>query len=301
MKANAQKRHKMSKYLAVLIGTFIIFGIMSCQNNRGNTLQTGYIPVSGGKIHYAEKGQGNVIVLLHPGLTDLRMWDEQLNRLSENYRVICYDQRGYGKSDIPTENYSTNKDLLTLLDSLKIEEADLVGICMGGLHALEFVIEYPQRVKKVVLSGIAFPNWKYPEYVTKKNIEFSDIVQEGVEKAIETLKTDKFWKQSYPSDNFPEAQKLFFEYLDDNKKAFMVNWQFKELNLNTIDKVSEINQQVLIIRPEFEMDYVVEIADYLLENIKGSKSVELESAGHFANMERPERFNEIILEFLNDK
>jgi len=75
----------------------------------------------------------------------------------------------------------------------------------------------------------------------------------------------------------------------------------KEQDLTTIDKVSEINKPVLIIRPEFEMDYVVDIADYLLKNIKGSKSIDIRSAGHFANMERPEKFNEIILEFINDK
>jgi pimeloyl-ACP methyl ester carboxylesterase len=264
-------------------------------------MKTGYISVNEGKIYYEEKGQGEVIVLLHPGLTDSRMWNNQVNELSKKYRIICYDQRGYGKSDIPLEKYSTNKDLLTLLDSLKIEKANLVGICMGGLHALELVIEYPQRVEKVALSGTAFLNWKFPEYVIKKNIEFSNIVLDGAEKAIETIKTDQFWKQSYPSDNYPEAQKLFLQYLDDNKKAFSVNWQFKKQDFTTIDKVAEINNPVLVIRPEFEMDYVVEIADFLLKNINDSKSVEIEGAGHFANMEKPKRFNEIIIDFLNDK
>jgi len=273
---------------------------MSCQNSRDNTLKTGFIEVDGGKIYYEEKGQGNVVVLLHPGLTDLRMWNKQVSNLSKNYRVICYDQRGYGKSDIPTEKYSTNKDLLTLLDSLGIEKVNLVGICMGGLHALEFVNEYPDKVEKIILSGTAFLNWKYPESVIKKNIEFSNIVQEGAEKAIETIKTDPFWKQTYPSDKYPEAQKLFLEYLNENKKAFSVHWQLKEQDLTTIDKVSEINKPVLIIRPEFEMDYVVEIADYLLDSIKGSLSVDIENAGHFANMERSEKFNEIILEFLSN-
>ena len=291
----------MRKILIIQIGFLIIFGFMSCQNNKKNLLKIGFIEVDGGKIYYEEKGQGDAIVLLHPGLTDSRMWEKQVSGLSENYRVICYDQRGYGKSDIPTDYYSTNKDLLTLLDSLKIEKTNLIGICMGGLHALEFVIEYPQRVKKIALSGTAFLNWEYPEAVIKKNIEFSNIVQEGADKAIETIKTDPFWKKSYPSDKYPEAQKLFLEYLYQNKKAFSVDWQLKKQDFTTIETVSEINNTVLIIRPEFEMDYVVEIADFLLENIKNSKSVELKNAGHFLNMESPERFNEIILEFLNNK
>jgi hypothetical protein len=54
------------------------------------------------------------------------------------------------------------------------------------------------------------------------------------------------------------------------KKTFSVNWQFKEQNFNAIDQVPEIKNPVLIICPECEMDYVVEIANYLLDNIKGS-------------------------------
>ena len=285
----------------LLINLLIIFSVNKAVTQSTEKMKAGYISVDGGKIYYEEKGQGEAIVFLHPGLTDLRMWNKQVSNLSKNYRVICYDQRGYGKSDIPTEKYSTNKDLLTLLDSLDIEKVNLVGICMGGLHALEFVNEYPNKVEKIILSGTAFINWKYPESVNRKNITFSNIVQEGAEKAINTIKTDPFWKQSYPSDKYPEAQKLFLEYLDDNIKAFTVNWQLKEQDLTIIDKVSEINKPVLIIRPEFEMDYVVDIANYLLKNIEGSNSIDIRGAGHFANMEKPEKFNEIIFEFINDK
>ncbi len=83
--------------------------------------------------------------------------------------------------------------------------------------------------------------------------------------------------------------------------SFSVNLKFKEQDMTTIDKVAEINKPVLVIRPEFEMNYVIEIADYILKNINGSKSVGIKSAGHFANMERPEDFNKIIFKFMNEK
>ncbi len=67
------------------------------------------------------------------------------------------------------------------MDSLKIEKANLIGICIGGLHALEFVIEYPQRAEKVALSGTAFLNWKYSEYEINKNMEFTNTVREGAD------------------------------------------------------------------------------------------------------------------------
>lgn len=272
---------------------------MSYNNQEKNGLTYGFIEVNDGKIYYETKGHGEAIILLHPGLTDLRMWRQQVDALSKDYQIICYDQRGYGKSDLPTKNYSPNADLLTLLDSLKIEKANFVGICMGALHAMEFAIEYPDKINTLAVSGISFLNWKYSDDVKKKHIEFSSIVTEGSDKAIETIKTDPFWKQTIPSDNYETAQRDFLRLLEENKRAFTANWQFKEQIFTTMDKISEIDKPVLVIRPEKEVDYMIEIADYLIEKLDNVKEVNIKAAGHLSNMEKPNEFNRIILAFID--
>lgn len=259
---------------------------------------SGFVEVDGGKIYYETKGHGDAIVLLHPGLTDLRMWKHQVNELSESRKVICYDQRGYGKSDLPLKNYSPNADLLALLDSLRIEKADFVGICMGALHAMEFALAYPERINTLALSGISFSNWKYSDDVIEKHIEFSSIVNEGPDKAIETIKTDPFWKQTIPSDAYRTAQKDFLDLLEENKAAFTANWQFKEQVFTTMDRISEIDKPVLVIRPGNEVDYMIEIADYLIDNIENAEQVHIKEGGHLSNMEKPKEFNKAILDFL---
>ncbi|MFO8235449.1 MAG: alpha/beta hydrolase [Bacteroidales bacterium] len=271
---------------------------MSCNGIEKNELDSGFVEVDGGKIYYETKGHGDPIVLLHPGLTDLRMWKNQVNELSESRKVVCYDQRGYGKSDLPSKNYSPNADLLALLDSLRIEKADFVGICMGALHAMEFALAYPERVNTLALSGISFSNWKYPDDVIKKHIEFSSIVTEGPDKAIETIKTDPFWKQTIPSDIYETAQKDFLDLLEENKAAFTANWQFKEQVFTIMDRISEIDKPVLVIRPGNEVDYMIEIADYLIDNIENAEQVHIKEGGHLSNMEKPEEFNKAILDFL---
>jgi pimeloyl-ACP methyl ester carboxylesterase len=271
---------------------------MSCDSHEKNEIKSGFVKVDGGKIYFETKGHGDAIILLHPGLTDLRMWKHQVIELSKNHKVICYDQRGYGKSDLPSKNYSPNADLLALLDSLKIEKAGFVGICMGALHAMEFALEYPERINTLALSGISFLNWKYSDDVIKKHLEFSSIVTQGPDKAIKALKTDPFWTQTYPSDIYETAHKDFLDLLEENKTAFTANWQFKEQVFTTMDKISEIDKPVLVIRPENEIDYMIDTADYLIENIENVEQVNIKDGGHLSNMERPKEFNKAIVDFL---
>ena len=151
----------------------------------------------------------------------------------------------------------------------------------------------------LALSGISFLNWKYPDNVIKKHIEFSSIATEGPEKAIETIIKDPFWKQTIPSDNYKTAQETFLELLEDNKKAFTANWQYKEQKFNTMDRISEINIPVLVIRPENEVDYMIEIGDYLVANLRKVEQIQIKGAGHLSNMEEPQIFNKIIVDFFN--
>lgn len=264
-----------------------------------NGMNSGLIEVDGGKIYFETKGHGEAVIFLHPGLTDLRMWKHQVSEFSKNYNVICYDQRGYGKSDLPSKKYSPAEDLLTLLDTLKIAKANFVGICMGALHALEFAMEHPGRTNALALSGISFLNWKYPDDVIAKHVEFSSIVAKGPDTAIETIKTDPFWRQTIPSAKYKAAQKEFLSLLEANKKAFSANWQFKEQIFTTMDKIPEIDCHVLVIRPEKEVDYMIEIADYLVVNLKKVEQVNIEEAGHLSNMEKPDVFNKAIIEFFD--
>jgi len=88
-------------------------------------------------------GEGEVIVLLHSGFTDLRLWDNQFNFIGEHFKVLRYDIRGFGKSYRPSEPFSHFEDLKELLNYLGIEKAHLIGVSMGGSIAIDFTIHYP--------------------------------------------------------------------------------------------------------------------------------------------------------------
>jgi pimeloyl-ACP methyl ester carboxylesterase len=71
----------------------------------------GMAEVSGTKLYYEVKGKGDDLVLLHDGLLDSRIWDDQLGSFVRHFKVILYDRRGYGRSGIPKERFSDVRDL----------------------------------------------------------------------------------------------------------------------------------------------------------------------------------------------
>jgi 3-oxoadipate enol-lactonase len=105
-----------------------------------------------GHLAYDETGSGPPVVLLHGGILDRRMWDEQMTALP-GHRVTRFDARGHGESSIATTPYRRADDVIALLDHLDIPTATLVGLSMGGTTALDAALDHPDRVAALVISG----------------------------------------------------------------------------------------------------------------------------------------------------
>src|SRR5260370_28792729 len=114
-------------------------------------VETGYAEVDGGRLYYETSGEGPALVLIHAGFLDSRMWDTQFLLFSQNYRVIRYDVRGFGKSDVARTKFSDYKDLHGLLDHLRVKTASLVGVSNGGRIASDISDEYPLMLNHLLL------------------------------------------------------------------------------------------------------------------------------------------------------
>jgi pimeloyl-ACP methyl ester carboxylesterase len=278
----------------------ILNKIDSCEYPDGvSPDKSGYLNPDTAKLYYESFGAGDALVLIHAGIMDSRMWNFQVPDLSVHFRVIRYDMRGFGKSSMPDSAYDPNLDLLLLLDSCKADKATLVGISLGALQAIDFTINYPDRVNSLIISGPGFPDWPLSPATRKKHIEFNRIVQEqGADSAVQSMLTDPFWRRGAPGAEYPEALALYEKILTDNKKSFTVNWQLRKITPGLKERLVEIKCPALLFRPEKEMLSLISVGDTLKEKIEGISILEVRNASHLLNMEKPDEFNKAVLAFL---
>src|SRR5215471_9330956 len=96
-------------------------------------VETGFVQVNKARLYYEKAGSGNAVIFVHGFALDCRMWNENFFELAKQFHVVRYDARGFGKSDLPTdEPYSHHEDLNILLRQLGISNACFIGLSMGG-------------------------------------------------------------------------------------------------------------------------------------------------------------------------
>ena len=114
------------------------------------------VEVNGIQLSYEDKGEGLPVLFIHGFPFDHTMWNPQLEDLSNEHRVITPDLRGFGDSDIPNDTSTMNQfaaDLIALLDLLKIDQAVICGLSMGGYISLAIAESFPERMLGLVLSN----------------------------------------------------------------------------------------------------------------------------------------------------
>ena len=113
---------------------------------------SGYAPVNGIRVWYAEFGRGEPVLLLHGGLANSNYWGNQVPALAESYRVIVVDSRGHGRSTHDEQPYGYDlmaSDVLGLMDFLKLPKAAVVGWSDGAILGLDIAIHHPERLSKL--------------------------------------------------------------------------------------------------------------------------------------------------------
>src|SRR5688572_9532583 len=147
-------RHRVGERTMIeLMGVLTSFTVGGVAEPAACPARSQAIAVGTASLHVEICGQGPALVMIHGGNTDRRMWDDEFASWSKLYQVIRYDVRGFGRSTRPSESYRSHEDLLTILDSLHVRKASIVGLSLGGRIALDFALTQPDRVTALVLAG----------------------------------------------------------------------------------------------------------------------------------------------------
>ena len=120
------------------------------------------------QLHYIEQGQGMPLIMLHGNGESCDYFEHQVPFFSKNYHVIAIDTRGHGLSprgDKPFTIKQFAEDLNGFMDEKGIDTAILLGFSDGGNIALEFALNHPEKVEKLILNGAnLFPSGVKPLY-----------------------------------------------------------------------------------------------------------------------------------------
>lgn len=260
------------------------------------------IAFDGALIRGEASGFGIPVVFLHAGVTDRRMWAEQMRDLAaEGYHVIAYDRRGHGETQTADVPFNHLVDLEAVLDQLSVHAAILVGASMGGGLAIDFALEHPERTIGLVLVGTAVTGGEGAE-LPDEAAELEDALDyakargslDTVNKIEAHLWLDGPLSQSGRVQG--PVRELFLEM-----NAVVLNHpelSGEEEPDPAVDFLDRITAPTLLVVGELDFPDIVARHEDLSEEIENAFAVVLEDTAHFPSLERPDLFNPLLLEFL---
>lgn len=288
--------------LRCLLALCLIVCLSAC--SATDPVERGYVTMShGGRMYYEAEGEGEPILFLHGHTLDMRMWEPQLEAFKHDYRVIRVDFCGYGHSSDQEEGvqFTYVDDVVTLLDSLRLDRVHLVGLSMGSFVASEMVALHSDRLITALLASGNIRKRKGPSEPmdsiesAARDAEIAAIREQGVDN----------WKHDWieqlitggGSNSESIRESLTQQVMDWN------GWQLlhKEARLyygyEAWDslKARQPELPVLILSGEQEHKGKNPMLPYL----PNGRQVIIPDCGHMSNMERPEEFNAHLRELLS--
>jgi 3-oxoadipate enol-lactonase len=260
------------------------------------------------ELFYEKAGTGEAVVLVHAHSVDRRMWDSQFHKLAEQYCVIRYDLRGYGLSSMPQvgADYLHAEDLKTLMGHLKIDKAHIVGLSLGSFVALDFMELYPEQTLSIsIAAGAIYTN----------DGEGAD---EDRARTLPGCDADAAAPGRYDPEILAQIDSWFEVLMDcsgDGKEAIrpelwrMVSewsaWTFRHQEPRCLlgAKLTRSLQTtipatpILVIIGSKDSQGSIQSSEKLLELVPTARRADIQGAGHFSNMECPDKFTYELEQF----
>ena len=261
------------------------------------------IQANGISMNYEIAGDGKWLTLVHGAGDNLEAWWNQVPVFSRSYKVLVYDVRGYGQTETPPGEYSTDilvADLYELLKVLGINETYLLGYSMGGRIVVGLTLGYPEMVKALIIANSGFAPMQRSEEEMKEMMKLREqrmkvVEEQGLEPIIDDS-TAMVFSAGWPEKN-PEVVEQYKRIrLKNDPKAYIIAMRAMVWRAQPPD-VSSIKCPTLVIGGESDGLMGAEGARATHELIPGSQLVVMPT-GHAAAIERPEEFNSAVLNFL---
>ena len=237
-----------------------------------------------------------VLMMSNSLMSNLSMWNPQIEAFSESYQVLRYDTRGHGRSAAPLGPYSMGmlgEDAAALIDKLDLKQVHFCGLSMGGMVGQYLGANHSDKLKSLILcdTACAMP----PASLWDSRILE---VRENGTGAVAQATLERWFTKP-----FRKAGGMVLDKVEAMINATPVEgFTGCALAIRDMDQFSSlasIKVPTLIVVGRHDLGTPVSAAEVLHENIEGSELAIIEDAAHLCNMEQPVAFNNVVLDFLN--
>jgi 3-oxoadipate enol-lactonase len=265
------------------------------------------------ELYYEEHGSGDPLLCIMGFATDSTGWLLQVPAFAERHRTIVFDNRGVGRSAKPPGAYTIHEmadDAAALLDHLRIDRADVLGLSMGGMIAQELALRHPERVRKLVLAA-TYPE---PDAATEENrkvifTQMGGSITEAGEMRIDFTAMNPLlffqhllplvFNPSFIQNELPKLMQMFSGALQYGFSLEAVMGQLQAvMGHRATDRLNTIAAPTLVLTGDADRLIAPANSRILAESIPGARLVEIPGGSHGFNIEMPDRFNDEVLRFL---
>jgi len=227
--------------------------------------------------------------------TRLEMWDGQMTEALRRYRVIRYDTRGHGRSDVPGSHTTLERlgeDVLDILDALGVERTRFCGLSLGGMTGMWLGVHAPERIERLVLANTS-PHVP-PASIWDERIRIAEST--GMADLAETVVGR--WFTAAFRERHPEAVEPIRRMLLETPPAGYAACCAAIRDMDQQVSIATIKLPTLVIVGEHDPATPPGHGELIHQSIEGSEIVTIADAAHLSNIEHPRIFNEAVFRFL---
>lgn len=230
--------------------------------------------------------------------TNMSLWEGQVARLADRYRILRYNTRGHDGSDTPPGPWELEdlaSDVVALWDALEIERSHFVGLSIGGMTGQALALGWPERIGALVLADTrAEFSGEWASFVSDL---ITRVEAEGLEVLVKEMPSRWFTSEVIAAR--PELVALAHSVHATNSVAGYARCAGSMKRLNFLDRLAEIDLPTLLICGAQDKSCGPANMCPMAERIPGAGYVEIDPAGHLSNIENPEIFNAALEQFLD--
>lgn len=263
---------------------------------------SGFIAVDGGQLYFEADGSGHPLVLVHAGVANLRQWDPQVPDFAEHYRVIRYDTRGWGQSETEHVEFANRADLATVLDHFGERSAFVLGLSRGGSIALDFALDYPERTDALIVAAGGIGGFETAE-TPEEEAMWAEV--ERHEQA-----HDWAWLADFETHFWVDGPGQPEDRVDPAIRARVHDWILTtyqaeknegiplRLEPPANERLAELRVPTLVMVGDLDERTTQLSCRRLADVVPGARFEAFEGAAHMLNLEQPEKFTRLVLDFL---